>query len=74
MKFFSSFRIFIEKIIIFEKDGKLDLKLNLNGNFPYHKDYYDEDGEMINKDQEKVGGMIAMHGQEMLMMWIGMNL
>lgn len=44
--------MFIEKIIIFEKDGKLDLKLNLNGSFPYHKDYYDENGEMINKDQE----------------------
>ena len=44
--------MFIEKIIIFEKDGKHDLKLNLNGNFPYHKDYYDENGEMINKDHE----------------------
>jgi hypothetical protein len=35
----ANLRMFIEKIIIFEKDGKLDLQLNLNGNFPYHKDY-----------------------------------
>ena len=44
--------MFIEKIIIFEKDGKLDLQLNLNGNFPYHIDYFDENGTMVNKDQE----------------------
>ena len=48
----TNLRIFVEKIIIFEKDGKLDLKLNLNGNFPYHIDYFDENGTMINKDQE----------------------
>jgi hypothetical protein len=48
----TNLRMFVEKIIIFEKDGELDLQLNLNGNFPHHKDYYDENGEMINKDQE----------------------
>ena len=48
----TNLRMFIEKIIIFEKDGKLDLQLNLNGQFPYHIDYFDENGTMINKHQE----------------------
>lgn len=48
----TNLRMFIEKIIIFEKDGKLDQNLNLNGNFPYHKDYFDENGEITDKDQE----------------------
>ena len=48
----ANLRMFVEKIIIFEKDGKLDLQLNLNGQLPYHIDYFDENGTMINKHQE----------------------
>ncbi|MGN1468091.1 MAG: hypothetical protein ACI4W1_07270 [Ruminococcus sp.] len=42
----ANFRLLVDKIIIFEKNKKLKIKIKLNVKFQRHKNYYDEDGNL----------------------------
>ena len=42
-------RLLVDRIIIFEKDIKLKIKIKLNAKFQRHKDCYDEKGNLIEK-------------------------
>lgn len=42
----ANLRLLVEKIIITEKDKKLNIKIKLNAKFQGHKDCYDEDGNL----------------------------
>lgn len=41
----ANLRLLVNKIIIFEKDKKLKIKIKLNAKFQRHKDCYDEKGK-----------------------------
>lgn len=42
----ANIRLLVDKIIIFERDKKLSIKIKLNAKFQRHKDCYDEDGNI----------------------------
>ena len=45
----ANLRLLVEKIIITEKDKKLNIKIKLNAKFQGHKDCYDENGNLTEK-------------------------
>ena len=45
----ANLRLLVDKIIITEKDKKLNIKIKLNAKFQGHKDCYDENGNLIEK-------------------------
>ena len=45
----ANLRLLVNKIIIFEKDKKLSIKIKLNAKFQRHKDCYDENGNLTEK-------------------------
>lgn len=45
-------RMLIEKITIYDIDGKLKIQIDLNGQFRMHMDYYDKNGMMIDRNAE----------------------
>lgn len=45
----ANLRLLVNKIIIFEKDKKLKIKIKLNAKFQRHKDCYDENGNLTEK-------------------------
>ena len=45
----ANFRLLVDKIIIFEQDKKLKIKIKLNAKFQRHKDCYDENGNLTEK-------------------------
>ena len=45
-------RMLVDEIVIYEKNGKLDIQITLNGEFRTHIDYYDESGDIIGRDAE----------------------
>lgn len=42
----ANLRLLVDRIIIFEQDEKLKIKIKLNAKFQRHKDCYDEDGNI----------------------------
>lgn len=42
----ANLRLLVDKIIIFERDKKLKIKIKLNAKFQRHKDCYDENGNL----------------------------
>lgn len=42
----ANLRLLVDKIIIFERDKKLKIKIKLNAKFQKHKDCYDENGNL----------------------------
>lgn len=42
----------VDKITVSEKNGRLSVKIELNGNFRMHLDTYNENGEITEKDSE----------------------
>lgn len=42
----ANLRLLVNKIIIFEKDKKLSIKIKLNAKFQRHKNCYDENGNL----------------------------
>ena len=48
----SHLRMLIEQITVTEKNGKLTVRFMLNGSHRIHFDYYDENGEMTDRDAE----------------------
>ena len=48
----SHMRMLIEQITVTEKDGKLIVNFILNSPHRIHFDYYNENGEMIDRDYE----------------------
>lgn len=48
----SHLRMLIEQITVTEKDGKLTVNFMLNGSHRIHFDYYNENGEMTDRDAE----------------------
>ena len=45
----ANLRLLVDKIIITEKDKKLNIKIKLNAKFQGHKDCYDENGNLTEK-------------------------
>lgn len=45
----ANLRLLVNKIIIFEKDKKLSIKIKLNAKFQRHKDYYNDNGIVLEK-------------------------
>lgn len=45
----ANLRLLVDKIIIFERDKKLKIKIKLNAKFQRHKDCYDENGNLTEK-------------------------
>lgn len=45
----ANLRLLVDKIIITEKDKKLNIKIKLNAKFQGHKDYYDTNGLIAEK-------------------------
>ena len=45
----ANLRLLVDKIIIFEKDKKMSIKIKLNAKFQKHKDCYDENGIVLEK-------------------------
>ena len=45
----ANIRLLVDKIIIFERDKKLKIKIKLNAKFQRHKDCYDENGNLTEK-------------------------
>ena len=45
----ANLRLLVDKIIIFEQDKKLKIKIKLNAKFQRHKDCYDENGNLTEK-------------------------
>lgn len=43
---YANLRLLVNKIIIFEKDKKLSIKIKLNAKFQRHKNCYDENGNL----------------------------
>lgn len=39
----------MDEIVIYEKNGKLDIQITLNGEFRTHIDYYDESGDITDR-------------------------
>ena len=48
----TNLRMLVDIITIYETEDGLKISIKLNGNFPYHKDYYDENGQLVEKLQE----------------------
>ncbi len=46
IKHYANLRFLVDKIIITEKNKKLNIKIRLNAKFQKHKDCYDEDGNL----------------------------
>ena len=42
-------RMLVDEIVIYGKNGKLDIQITLNGEFRTHIDYYDESGDIIDR-------------------------
>lgn len=42
----------VDEIVIYEKNGKLDIQITLNGEFRTHIDYYDESGDITDRHAE----------------------
>lgn len=42
----------MDEIVIYEKNGKLDIQITLDGEFSIHIDYYDEIGDITGRDAE----------------------
>ena len=45
-------RMLVDEIVIYEKNGKLDIQITLNGEFRTHIDYYDESGVITDRHAE----------------------
>lgn len=45
----ANLRLLVDKIIIFERDKKLKIKIKLNAKFQRHKDCYDDNGNLTEK-------------------------
>ena len=45
-------RMLVDEIVIYEKNGKLDVQITLNGEFRMHIDYYNESGDITGRDSE----------------------
>ena len=45
----ANLRLLVNKIIIFEKDKKLSIKIKLNAKFQRHKDCYNDNGMALEK-------------------------
>lgn len=45
-------RMLVDEIVIYEKNGKLDIQITLNGEFRTHIDYYNESGDITNRHAE----------------------
>ena len=45
----ANLRLLVDKIIIFEKDKKLSIKIKLNAKFQRHKDCYNDNGIVLEK-------------------------
>lgn len=45
----ANIRLFVDKIIIFERDKKLKIKIKLNAKFQRHKDCYNDNGIVTEK-------------------------
>ena len=45
-------RMLVDKITVSEKNGRLSVKIELNGNFRMHLDTYNENGEITERDSE----------------------
>lgn len=45
----ANLRLLVNKIIIFEKDKKLSIKIKLNAKFQRHKDCYNDNGIVLEK-------------------------
>ena len=45
-------RMLVDEIVIYEKNGKLDIQITLNGEFRTHIDYYDESGDITDRHAE----------------------
>lgn len=45
----ANLRLLVNKIIIFEKDKKLSIKIKLNAKFQRHKDCYNDNGMVLEK-------------------------
>lgn len=45
-------RMLVDEIVIYEKNGKLDIQITLNGEFRMHIDYYDESGDITDRHTE----------------------
>ena len=45
----ANLRLLVDSILISEKDRKLNIKINLNAKFQRHRDYYDEEGNLIER-------------------------
>ena len=39
----------VDEIVIYEKNGKLDIQITLNGEFRTHIDYYDKSGDITDR-------------------------
>ena len=45
-------RMLVDQITVSEKNGRLSVKIELNGNFRMHLDTYNENGEKTSRDSE----------------------
>ena len=45
-------RMLVDEIVIYEKNGKLDIQITLNEEFRTHIDYYDENGDITDRHAE----------------------
>ena len=45
----ANLRMLVDSIVISEQDKKLQIKINLNAKFKWHKDYYDEEGNLTER-------------------------
>lgn len=48
----SNLRMLVDTITIYENEDGLKISVKFNGDFPYHEDYYDENGQLVEKLQE----------------------
>jgi hypothetical protein len=48
-------RMLVDEIVIYEKNGKLDIQITPNGEFRTHIDYYDESGDITDRHAEIYG-------------------
>lgn len=48
----SNLRMLVDTITIYETEDGLKISVKFNGDFPYHEDYYDENGQLVEKLQE----------------------
>ena len=45
----ANLRLLVDSIVISEKNKKLHIKINLNAKFEWHKDCYDEEGNLTDR-------------------------